>query len=65
MTTTDQSWPPRPPDRVRHGWRCTRRGVVVETIRRDQLNIAQIVTQCLECNGDDLTDRLRAERETT
>ena len=59
--TTDPTWPPRPPDRIRHSWRCTRRAPIVETIRRDQTDRAHVVSQCTECNADDLVERLRDE----
>jgi hypothetical protein len=62
---TDRTWPPRPPDRLRHSWRCTRRSPIVETIRRDPIGRAQIVAMCTECDGTDLDDRLRSEREVT
>jgi hypothetical protein len=55
----------RPPSKVRHGWRCLRRGPLVETIRRDVTGRAHAVEECVECGGTDLAERLRAEREAT
>jgi hypothetical protein len=53
----------RPPDRIRHGWRCTRTGARVETVRRLPFGEALVVLRCVECEADDLVERLRAERE--
>jgi len=61
MTTT---WPP-PGPRIRHGWRCTRTGAVVETARQDVLGRGHVVSMCTECDGTDLVDRVRTEREAT
>jgi hypothetical protein len=44
---TDHFWPPRPSDRIRHGWRCTRRAAVVETIRPDLDGTPRVVMCCL------------------
>jgi hypothetical protein len=60
---TDQTWPPRPPDRVRHSWRCSRRAAVVETIRADPAGRPFVVSLCTECDQHDLAERLRAEAE--
>jgi hypothetical protein len=55
----------RPPSKVRHGWRCAKRGPLVEAIRRDSTGRAHVVEECAECGGSDLLDRLRAERDAT
>jgi hypothetical protein len=55
--------PDKLPSRVRHSWRCVRRGPLLETVRRLPTGEAVVVEQCGECHGDDLADRLRAERE--
>jgi hypothetical protein len=49
----------RPPDRIRHSWRCTRTGARVEVVRRLPNGEAHIVSCCVECDADDLVDRLR------
>jgi hypothetical protein len=51
----------QPRSRVRHGWRCVRRGPVLEVVRRLPNGEALVVSECGECHGDDLVDRLRAE----
>ena len=53
----------RPPSRVRHSWRCLRRGPLLETVRRLPNGEAVAVEQCAECQGDDLEHRLRVESE--
>ena len=60
-TATD--WPPRPADRIRHGWRCTRRGPIVETVRVDPNRRPRVVNLCVECDQTDLGEQIRAERE--
>jgi hypothetical protein len=57
----------RPPDRIRHSWKCTRRAAVVETIRADPSGRPHVVALCFECDLHDLADRIRteAERQTT
>jgi hypothetical protein len=52
----------RPPSRVRHTWRCVKRGPLVEAIKRDITGRAHRVEQCVECGGTDLAERLRADR---
>jgi hypothetical protein len=54
--------PDRPPSRVRHSWRCVRRGPLLETVRRLPTGEAVVVEQCAECHGDDLADRLRRQK---
>ena len=56
------SWPPRPPDRIRHG--CLRRGPVVETLRPDPDGRPVVVELCLECEQTDLLERVRDARST-
>jgi len=58
-------WPPGPPDRVQHSWRCTRRGALVEAVKQDVLGHGHVVSRCVECDGDDMADRLQHEREPT
>jgi hypothetical protein len=53
----------RPPSRVRHGWRCVKRGPLFETVRTDATGRARVVEQCQECGHDDMTERIRAERQ--
>ena len=36
----------RPPSRVRHTWRCLRRGALVEVVKEDATGHARIVEQC-------------------
>jgi hypothetical protein len=55
--------PPRPPDRVRHGWQCTRNSPLMETVRADQTGRPRVVALCTECDGTDLAERLRDEAE--
>ena len=55
--------PDKPPSRVRHSWRCTRRGPVLKTVRTDPIGQARVCEQCVECGGSDLEHRLSAERE--
>jgi hypothetical protein len=55
--------PPRPPDRVRHGWQCTRNSPLMETVRADQTGRPRVVALCTECDGTDLAERIRAEAE--
>jgi hypothetical protein len=64
MTAASMQGDPRPPDRVRHSWRCTRRGALVETVRTDAAGLARVVTMCQECGATDLLARLR-DREAT
>ena len=52
----------RPPSRVRHTWRCTRRGALVETVKEDATGRARVVAMCQECGGSDVLDRIHAER---
>ena len=52
----------RPPSRVRHTWRCVRRGPTVEVVRTDPTGRARVVAMCQECGGTDLLDRIHAER---
>lgn len=59
------TWPPRPATRIRHSWKCTRRGATIETVRTDPTGRARIVEQCTECGHDDLLDRIRTEHEPT
>jgi hypothetical protein len=64
MTTT--TWQgDRPPSRVRHSWRCVKRGPLLETVRRLPTGEAVVVEQCGECQGSDLADRLRERGEAT
>jgi hypothetical protein len=60
--TSESNWPPRPPDKIRHDWRCTRRGPVVETIRADPNGQPHIVNLCTECDHDDLGEQIRDQR---
>ena len=53
----------RPRDYIRHSWRCTRTGALVETVRRLPDGTPLVVMRCVECEADDLAERLRAERE--
>jgi hypothetical protein len=55
----------RPRDLIRHSWRCTRTGARVEAVRRLPDGTALVVMRCLECDRDDLLDRLRREHEAT
>ena len=55
----------RPPSRVRHGWRCVKRGPLLETVKTDATGRAHVVEMCVECGHDDLVDRVRTEREAT
>ena len=55
----------RQPSRVRHGWRCVKRGPVFETVKIDATGRAHVVEMCVECGHDDLVDRVRTEREAT
>jgi hypothetical protein len=62
--TTPALWQgTRPPDRIRHSWRCTRRAPVVETVVADSTSRNRVVSQCTECGHDDLPERIRAEAE--
>jgi hypothetical protein len=61
---TDQRWPPRPPDRVRHSWRCTRSSPLMETVRADLNGRPHVVSLCVECDGHDLDARIRERRST-
>jgi hypothetical protein len=54
----------RPPDRIRHSWKCTRRGPTVETIRADPSGRAHVVLACVECDQTDLAERLREREES-
>jgi hypothetical protein len=65
MTTAATMQGDHPPTRVKHTWRCTQRSVLVETVRTDALGRGHVVLMCQQCGGDDLADRLRAEREAT
>jgi len=67
VTATTMQGDPRPPDRVRHSWRCTRRAPVVETVKADRTGRKRVVSMCQECGHDDMPERIRAEaeRETT
>ena len=60
MTRPDLAWPPRPPDRVRHSWRCTRRGPLLETAKTDATGRARVCQMWAECGGDDLAARCRS-----
>jgi hypothetical protein len=51
MTRPD--WRPRPANRIVHDWRCTRSGVVVETVRRDATGRGHVVLMCSECEATD------------
>jgi hypothetical protein len=51
----------RPLDRIRHSWRCTRTGARVETVRRLPTGDALVVLRCVECEADDLADRVREQ----
>jgi hypothetical protein len=53
----------RPPDRVVHSWRCTRRSPVVETVKPDSTGRKRVVSQCTECGHDDMPERIRAEAD--
>jgi hypothetical protein len=64
MTSTSML-PDKPPSRVRHTWRCVKRGPLLETVKTDASGRAHVVEQCVECGGDDLAERVRAEREAT
>jgi hypothetical protein len=57
--------PDRPPSRVRHSWRCVRRGPLVETVKQDAAGHGHVVEQCQECGAHDLLDRIRTEHEPT
>jgi hypothetical protein len=57
--------PDKPPSRVRHSWRCVKRGPLLETVRRLPTGEAVVVEQCGECQGSDLADRLRERGEAT
>jgi ribosomal protein L44E len=62
MTTTSMQGDRRP-DRVRHSWRCVRRGPLVEVVRTDPTGRARVVSMCQECGHDDLPERILAERQ--
>jgi hypothetical protein len=55
----------RPRSRVKHTWRCTQRGALVETVHTDATGRARVCEQCTECGGTDLLDRIRTEHEPT
>jgi hypothetical protein len=57
--------PDTPPPRVRHGWRCLAAGPYHDEDRELPDREPLVVTVCESCGGDDLVDRLRAEREAT
>ena len=57
--------PDKPPSKVRHRWRCVKRGPLLETVRRLPTGEAVVVEQCDECQGSDLADRLRERGEAT
>jgi len=57
MTATSML-PDKPPSRVRHSWRCVKRGPLVETVRTDPTGRARVVEQCQECGHDDLAERV-------
>ena len=60
--TTPAPWQgTRPPDRIRHSWRCVRRGPVVETVVADSTGRKRVVSQCAECGHDDMVERIAAE----
>ena len=58
---TAPTWPPQPINRIRHGWRCTSTGPVVETIRADTAGRPHVVLMSVECDGHDLDARIRDE----
>ena len=60
---TDRPWPPRPADKVRHGWRCIRSSPLMETVRADLDGRPHVVLMCVECDGTDLDARVRDEGE--
>ena len=64
MTATSML-PDKPPSRVRHSWRCVKRGPLLESTRRDDNGVARVVERCAECGHDDLADRLSDERRST
>jgi hypothetical protein len=61
--TAKSMLPDRPPSRVKHSWRCVHRGPLLETVKTDATGRAHVCHQCVECGGDDLVDRVRAEAE--
>jgi hypothetical protein len=60
---TEPTWPTRPADKIRHSWKCTRRGALVETVRADQAGRPHVVALCVECDGTDLAERIHTEAE--
>jgi hypothetical protein len=62
---TEPTRPPRPVSRIRHGWRCTRTGDLIETVKQDVRGHSHVVEQCTECGDDDVPERIRAEHEPT
>jgi hypothetical protein len=63
MTATSMQGDRRP-TRVRHTWKCTQRhGTVVETVKPDPTGQQRVCAMCTECGGEDLLDRVRAERQ--
>jgi hypothetical protein len=60
---TDEPWPPRPADRIRHDWRCIRRAPIVETIRADPSGRPHVVALRTECDATDIDARIRDEAQ--
>jgi hypothetical protein len=60
---TENTWPRQPPDRIRHGGRCTRRAPLVETARANPAAQPHVVSLCTERDQHDLAARLRDEAE--
>jgi hypothetical protein len=60
--TSAATWPPHPA-RIRHAWRCARRGPIVETVHIDRTGRTRPIEQCAECGETDLVARIRAETE--
>jgi hypothetical protein len=58
--TSAATWPPHPA-RIRHAWRCARRGPIVEAVTLNQTGQAQVVAQCQECGENELAERIRTE----
>lgn len=59
--TTWPHVPDRPGARIKHGWRCTRRGKIAEAVWRTPTGQAVVVHRCLECDHDDLDAKLLDE----
>jgi hypothetical protein len=60
---TKSMLPDSAPPRIRHSWRCTRAGGLLDEERELPDGRVLTVTVCASCGGSDIEHRLRVERE--